>query len=146
MTPRARAAGAARETFVSLRHRNFRLFFTGQLISQVGNWLTLVAQTLLVLDLTDSGVALGVLAAAQFGPMLVLGPWAGLVADRSDKRRLLLIVQVLAMVGRVDHDRVLQGARREQAGEELPDVPEQRVAIRVAIQRPVGSRPRKTLA
>ena len=98
MTPRARAAGAARETFVSLRHRNFRLFFTGQLISQVGNWLTLVAQTLLVLDLTDSGVALGVLAAAQFGPMLVLGPWAGLVADRSDKRRLLLIVQVLAMV------------------------------------------------
>ncbi len=54
----------------SLQHRNFRLFFTGQLISQVGNWLTLVAQTLLVLQLTDSGVALGVLAAAQFGPML----------------------------------------------------------------------------
>ena len=97
MTPAARAKGAARETFASLQHRNFRLFFTGQLISQVGNWLTLVAQTLLVLELTDSGVALGVLAAAQFGPILVLGPWAGLVADRSDKRRLLLVVQVLAM-------------------------------------------------
>jgi MFS family permease len=92
-----RVRGAARETFASLRHRNFRLFFSGQLVSQVGNWLTLVAQTLLVLSLTDSGVALGMLAAAQFGPILVLGPWAGLVADRSDKRRLLLIVQTLAM-------------------------------------------------
>ena len=88
---------AAGETFRSLRVRNFRLFFGGQLISQVGNWLTLVAQTLLVLKLTDNGVALGVLAAAQFGPVLLLGPWAGLVADRSDKRRLLLIVQTIAM-------------------------------------------------
>ncbi|HEX6419743.1 MAG TPA: MFS transporter [Acidimicrobiales bacterium] len=88
---------ATRETFASLVHRNFRLFFVGQGISQVGNWLTLVAQTLLVLKLTDSGVALGVLAAAQFGPVLLLGPWAGLIADRSDKRRLLLIVQVVAM-------------------------------------------------
>lgn len=89
---------ATRETFQSLRSRNFRLFFGGQLVSQVGNWLTLVAQTLLVLTLTDSGVALGVLAAAQFGPVLLIGPWAGLVADRSDKRRLLLIVQSIAML------------------------------------------------
>ena len=89
---------AARETFASLEHRNFRLFFVGQGISQCGNWLTLVAQTLLVLKLTNSGVALGVLAAAQFGPVLLLGPWAGLVADRSDKRKLLIIVQALAMV------------------------------------------------
>jgi MFS family permease len=88
---------ATRDTFRSLQFRNFRLFFTGQLISQVGNWLTLVAQTLLVLQLTDSGIALGGLAAAQFGPVLLLGPWAGLVADRSDKRKLLLIVQTIAM-------------------------------------------------
>ena len=88
---------ATRETFQSLRSRNFRLFFGGQLISQVGNWLTLVAQTLLVYHLTHSGVALGALAAAQFGPVLLLGPWAGLVADRSDKRRLLMIVQTIAM-------------------------------------------------
>jgi len=86
-----------RATFRSLRVRNFRLFFGGQLISQVGNWLTLVAQTLLVLSLTDSGIALGALAAAQFGPVLLVGPWAGLVADRSDKRKLLLIVQAIAM-------------------------------------------------
>jgi MFS family permease len=89
---------AALDTFHSLRTRNFRLFFVGQLISQVGNWLTLVAQTLLVLKLTDSGIALGVLTAAQFGPILILGPWSGLVADRSDKRKLLLIVQTIAML------------------------------------------------
>jgi MFS family permease len=94
---RRRIRDATRDTFRSLRSRNFRLFFGGQLISQVGNWLTLVAQTLLVLHLTHNGVALGALAAAQFGPVLVLGPWAGLVADRSDKRRLLLIVQTIAM-------------------------------------------------
>ncbi|MDQ6698322.1 MAG: MFS transporter [Actinomycetota bacterium] len=92
-----RLKNATRETFVSLRSRNFRLFFTGQLISQIGNWLTLVAQTLLVLKLTHSGVALGLLAAAQFGPVLLIGPWAGLVADRSDKRKLLLIIQTIAM-------------------------------------------------
>ena len=85
-----RLAAATRETFASFRVRNFRLFFVGQGISQVGNWLTLVAQTLLVLDLTGSGVAVGLLAACQFGPVLLLGAWAGLVADRCDKRKLLL--------------------------------------------------------
>jgi MFS family permease len=89
---------AVGDTFRSLHVRNFRLFFAGQLVSQVGNWLTRVAQALLVLKLTDSGVALGLLAVAQFGPVLALGPFAGLVADRSDKRRLLLIVEALAMV------------------------------------------------
>ncbi len=88
---------ATRETFASMHVRNFRLFFTGQLISQVGNWLTLIAQTLLVFELTHSGVAVGLLAAAQFGPVLLIGPWAGLVADRSNKRKLLLVVQVIAM-------------------------------------------------
>lgn len=84
-------------TFRSLKVRNFRLFFSGQMISQTGNWLTLIAQSLLVLKLTDSGFALGLLAACQFGPVLVLGAWSGLVADRSDKRKLLMIVQTFAM-------------------------------------------------
>src|SRR4051812_33730850 len=92
-----RLRNATRDTFRSLGVRNFRLFFSGQLISQVGNWLTLVAQTLLVLKLTANGVPLGGWAAAQFGPVLLLGPWAGLVADRSDKRKLLMIVQSIAM-------------------------------------------------
>ena len=89
---------ASNATFKSLGIRNFRLFFVGQSISQIGNWLTLIAQALLVLKLTDSGVALGLLAAAQFGPVLLFGAFAGLVADRSDKRRLLIIVQAFAML------------------------------------------------
>lgn len=89
---------AVSETFRSLRHRNFRLFFGGQLISQTGTWLSMVTQTLLVLDLSRSGVALGLLTAFQFGPVLLLGAWAGAVADRSDKRQLLIRVQSLAML------------------------------------------------
>lgn len=89
---------ATNDTFRSLGIRNFRLFFCGQMISQIGNWLTLIAQTLLVLKLTDSGLALGLLAAAQFGPVLVFGAFAGLIADRMDKRKLLFWVQVFAMV------------------------------------------------
>ncbi len=89
---------AAGDVFRSLHVRNFRLFFTGQLISQTGTWLTMVAQTLLVLKLTGSGVDLGLLTASMFGPMLVLGAWAGAVADRADKRRLLIATQTGAMI------------------------------------------------
>lgn len=85
-------------TFRSLKHRNFKLFFVGQLISQTGTWVTMIAQTLLVLGLTKSGFTLGLLLAAQFGPVLLLGAWAGAVADRADKRLLLIRVQSLAMV------------------------------------------------
>ena len=85
-------------TFHSLRVRNFRLFFAGQLISQAGTWLTTIALTLLVLHLTNSGLAIGALVACQFGPVLLFGAYGGLVADRSDKRRLLLITQTLEML------------------------------------------------
>jgi MFS family permease len=78
----------------ALRTRNFRLFFVGQLISNSGNWLTMVALTLLVLHRTGSGVAVGALTACQFGPILVLSPFAGLVADRSNKLRLLKGTQI----------------------------------------------------
>lgn len=90
------APAARTPTLLAFRSRNFRLFYTGQAVSLIGNWLTVVAQALFVLELTDSGVALGLLSAAQFGPMLVLGAWAGLRVDRADKRRLLLVVQVVA--------------------------------------------------
>jgi MFS family permease len=99
MIDRARIRSGMNSTLRSFEIRNFRLFFGGQLISQVGNWLTLIAQTLFVLHLTDNnGVAVGVLTACQFLPVLVLGAWSGLVADRSDKRKLLLGVQVFAML------------------------------------------------
>src|SRR3954453_16471357 len=87
-----------RRTFSSLWVRNFRLFFVGQLISNSGNWLTIIALTLLVLHRTGSGVAVSLLAACQFGPMLVLSPWAGVIADRSNKRHLLYVTQSLEML------------------------------------------------
>jgi MFS family permease len=85
------------ETFSSLRHRNFRLYFTGQIISNTGNWLTNVALTLLVLKLTHSGLAVGLLAGCQYGPILLLSAWGGAIADRSDKRKMLLLTQCLEM-------------------------------------------------
>jgi MFS family permease len=84
-------------TFQSLRHRNFRLFFIGQSISNSGNWLTSIALTLLVLRITRSGVAIGWLAACQYGPIMLLSPWGGAIADRSDKHRLLFVTQSLEM-------------------------------------------------
>ena len=84
-------------TFRSLKVRNYRLFFSGQAISQIGTWMRMIAMALLVLHITDSGVAVGVMTACQFAPTLVLGPWAGLIADRSDKRKLLLVVQSALM-------------------------------------------------
>lgn len=89
--------GMLRDTFRSFRVRNFRLFFIGQTISQTGTWMTMVAQTLLILELTGSGVLLGLLAAAQFGPVLLLGFWGGALADRFDKRKILFATQVGAM-------------------------------------------------
>lgn len=84
-------------TFQSLRYRNFRLFFIGQSISNSGNWLTSIALTLFVLRLTESGVAVGWLAACQYGPIMLLSPWGGAIADRSDKHRLLFVTQGLEM-------------------------------------------------
>lgn len=86
-----------RQTFLSLRTRNFRLFFIGQLISNTGNWLTNVAIVLLVLKLTGSGFAIGLLSAVQYGPILFLSAYAGVIADRFDKRRSLFITQGLEM-------------------------------------------------
>lgn len=85
-------------TFRALETRNFRLFFVGQTISNTGNFLTNVALILFVLSLTHSGLAVGALAACQFGPLLLLSPWAGAVADRGEKRTLLLVTQSLEML------------------------------------------------
>lgn len=94
---RARARAAFGKTFQSLATRNFRLFFVGQLISNTGNQLTNVALILFVLRLGHSGLAVGALAACQFGPLIVLSAWGGAVADRTDKRRALLVTQSLEM-------------------------------------------------
>jgi MFS family permease len=80
----------------SLRQRNYRLFFFGQLVSVAGTWMQTVAQSFVVLDLTHSGTQLGLTTAARFLPMLVFGPLGGLFADRMDKRRVLYITQSLS--------------------------------------------------
>jgi MFS family permease len=90
-----RLRGIAGDTFRSLRTRNFRLFFTGQTISQTGTWMEMVAAIWLVLQLTDSGVALGLVTAAQFLPLLLFGAWTGLLSDRLDRHRLMLAAQVV---------------------------------------------------
>jgi len=79
--------------FRSLRTRNYRLWFFGQTVSQSGTWMQSVAQYWLVLELTHSAFALGITAALQFAPMLVFGTVGGLLADRFDKRKLLLLTQ-----------------------------------------------------
>ncbi|HEU5005600.1 MAG TPA: MFS transporter [Jatrophihabitantaceae bacterium] len=85
--------------FRSLRVRNYRLYASGQLISLTGTWMQRVAQDWLVLELTNSGTALGVITALQFGPAIVLGLWGGVIADRGDKRKILFATQTgLALV------------------------------------------------
>ncbi len=82
-------------TFRSLRVRNYRLFASGQAISLTGTWAQRIAQDWLVLNLSgNSGLALGIVTGLQFLPVLVLGMWGGVLADRYDKRRMLVGVQV----------------------------------------------------
>ena len=87
-----------RTTFASLRLRNYRLYFIGQGVSLVGTWMQGIAQAWLVLTLTNSGVALGFVMAAQFLPVLFLAPYGGVLADRFPKRRILLVSQSCAAV------------------------------------------------
>jgi MFS family permease len=82
-------------TFASLRYPNYRLWFAGALVANIGTWMQRVAQDWLVLtDLSDdSGLAVGITTALQFAPTLLLSAWAGLLADRVDRRRLLIFTQ-----------------------------------------------------
>src|SRR5690242_18745935 len=84
--------------FRALRHRNFRLFFVGQLISLIGTWMQSVAQAWLVLKLTNSSMALGLVAFAGYLPILLAGLFAGAIVDRVDRRKLIIISQALLML------------------------------------------------
>jgi MFS family permease len=101
------------QTFRSLRVRNYRVYFISQLISVSGTWMQSIAQAWLVLRLTGSGVDLGIVTGLQFLPMLLFGPFGGLVADRFDKRHLLFATQagggLLALtLGLLDATHVVQ--------------------------------------
>ena len=82
-----------RQTFSSLSNRNYRRYLSGQSISLVGTWMQTIAQSWLVLQLTHSAAALGLVIALQTLPTLLLGPYGGLIADRMDKRRLMIGLQ-----------------------------------------------------
>ena len=87
-----------RRTFASLSVPNYRRYFAGQVVSLSGNWMQTVAEMWLVVQITGSGVAVGLTAALQFLPIMVLGAWGGLLADRLAKRRLLLVTQSLMVL------------------------------------------------
>ncbi|MGB2938937.1 MAG: MFS transporter [Candidatus Dormiibacterota bacterium] len=93
-----RARLAAGQTFRALTARNYRLFFFGQIVSVSGTWMQIVAQAWLVLKLSNSGAALGLVIAAQTLPVLIGGAWGGVIADRVDRRRLLVLTQSVAAV------------------------------------------------
>ena len=91
-------AGWRLETFAALRHRNFRLFFVGQLISLIGTWMQRIAQAWLVLQLTNSPFLLGLVSALQWLPVLFFSLVGGVTADRVSKRGLLVVTQTLQML------------------------------------------------
>lgn len=88
-TPSVHSGG----TLSALRHRNFQLYIAAQVVSNVGTWVQITVENWLVLELSRSGLALGVTNALQFGPSVVLGLYGGVIADRRDRRRLLMLTQ-----------------------------------------------------
>jgi len=88
-------SAAVRRSFDSLHVPNYRRYFTGQIVSVSGNWMQMVAEIWLILELTESGFAVGATTALQFLPILLFGAWGGVLADRFAKRRLLMVTQAL---------------------------------------------------
>ena len=93
--PMTRVGLAVHRTFHSLHTRNFRLYFIGQVVSVTGTWLNATASAWLVLRLSDSGFALGFNTALTFLPILLVGAFGGMLADRYDKRKILILTQAM---------------------------------------------------
>lgn len=87
-----------KRTFRSLDSRNYRLYFAGTLISYIGSWMQTMAEAWLVSTLTGSGIAVGATFAFRFLPVLLFGLWGGTIADRFDRRRVLIVTQALSAV------------------------------------------------
>src|SRR5216117_2542064 len=96
--PKEQQAKGLLRAFVALRHRNFRLFWFGQLISLIGTWMQSIGQAWLVLQLTHSAWLLGIVGALQFLPVMLLSLFGGVLADRLPKRTVLLFTQSFAML------------------------------------------------
>ena len=93
--PSGRAGGNFVETFRSLRRRNYRLYFYGQLTSMCGTWAQTVALSWLVLKISGSGTKVGLVISVQFLPVLLFSAWGGVIADRFDNRKAVMAVQLL---------------------------------------------------
>ena len=91
-------SAGVRRTFASLAVPNYRRYFAGQIVSLSGNWMQNIAEMWLIVQLTANGALVGVTAALQFLPMLLFGAWGGVIADRMDKRRLLMCTQAAMIV------------------------------------------------
>lgn len=89
-----RLKGVGRVTFAALAIPNYRRYIAGQSISLIGTWMQMAAQSWLVLSITHSATTLGVIVALQTLPVLLLGPYGGVIADRVDKRRLMVTLQI----------------------------------------------------
>jgi MFS family permease len=85
-------------TFAAMRHRNFQLYFGGQLISNIGTWMQVIAQAWVVYQIGHSALTLGLVAFASAIPVLIVSPWAGVVVDRMPRRTLLMMTQSGAMI------------------------------------------------
>src|SRR5215211_3498762 len=95
---RSNGGGVAARTFRSLRVPNYRTFFAGHAVSVIGTWMQRVAQDWLVLELSDSALAVGVATALQALPTLFLGLWGGLLVDRLDRRKTIIATQAVSAV------------------------------------------------
>jgi len=89
---------AGNSTFVAMRHRNYQLYFGGQLISNIGTWMQVIAQAWVVYQIAHSELALGLVAFASAIPTLIISPWGGVIVDRVSRRKLLMLTQSGAML------------------------------------------------
>lgn len=97
--PAASLLATAGRTFASvLAHRNYRLFFAGQVVSNTGTWMQRIAQAWLVVELTDSPFQVGLLAVCQYAPFTVFGLFAGVISDRWEPRRIVMATQAVSMM------------------------------------------------
>src|SRR5262245_47459621 len=84
--------------FAAMRHRNFQLYFGGQLVSNIGTWMQIIAQGWVVYQIGHSELTLGLVAFASAIPVLVVSPWGGVIVDRVSRRKLLVLTQSGAML------------------------------------------------
>lgn len=86
------------QTFSAMRHRNFQLYFGGQLVSNIGTWMQIIAQAWVVYQIGHSELTLGLVAFASAIPMLAISPWGGVIVDRVSRRSLLMLTQASSML------------------------------------------------